>query len=184
MTAITKKAIIAALKELTRTKSFDKISISDITKACGLNRQTFYYHFQDKYELLNWIYYNECFVPIMDGISFENWDLKMLSLLRLMKSEPYFYRNTIQSDEANFHDYLLDITSALFSEVIGEQNDDNHLDLEDKKFFSRFYAYGICGIITRWVLTGMKEAPEELASHFKKLTYESEKTGNRKKYIS
>ena len=56
---ITKHAIAAALKELCREKSFDKISIADITSTCGLNRQTFYYHFEDKYELLNWIYYTE-----------------------------------------------------------------------------------------------------------------------------
>lgn len=49
---ITKKAIAQALKNLCRDKAFDKISIADITTACGLNRQTFYYHFQDKYELL------------------------------------------------------------------------------------------------------------------------------------
>ena len=37
---LTKKAIATALKELTATKPFDKISISDITKSCGLNRKS------------------------------------------------------------------------------------------------------------------------------------------------
>ena len=46
---ITKKAIATALKSLILEKPFDKISIANLTKACGLNRQTFYYHFQDKY---------------------------------------------------------------------------------------------------------------------------------------
>lgn len=66
---ITKKAIANALKSLIHTKSFDKISISDITKTCGLN---------NKYELLTWIYYTEGFSYIVDGISFENWDQKIL----------------------------------------------------------------------------------------------------------
>ena len=51
---ITKHAIAAALKELCREKSFDKISIADITSTCGLNRQTFYYHFADTYALMDW----------------------------------------------------------------------------------------------------------------------------------
>ena len=50
---ITKRAIAEALKKICREKPFDKISIADITSDCGLNRQTFYYHFQDKYELLS-----------------------------------------------------------------------------------------------------------------------------------
>ena len=49
---ITKRAIAAGIKELTKKKSFDKITVSDISEICGLNRQTFYYHFQDKYELV------------------------------------------------------------------------------------------------------------------------------------
>ena len=52
-TTLSKEAIINSFKQLMRKKSFDKISISDITNNCYLNRQTFYYHFQDKYELMN-----------------------------------------------------------------------------------------------------------------------------------
>ncbi len=53
MADLTKKAIAEGLKELCHHKDFNKISVRDITEQCGLNRQTFYYHFQDKYELLD-----------------------------------------------------------------------------------------------------------------------------------
>ena len=43
------------MKELMKRKSLEKITVSDIVQNCGLNRQTFYYHFQDKYDLVNWI---------------------------------------------------------------------------------------------------------------------------------
>ena len=45
---ITKKALALGLKELLKKKSFDNVIVSDITDICGLNRQTFYYHFHDK----------------------------------------------------------------------------------------------------------------------------------------
>ena len=41
------------------TESFEKITVKDIVEDCGVNRQTFYYHFQDIYELLGWIYKTE-----------------------------------------------------------------------------------------------------------------------------
>ena len=44
---ITKKALAQSLKELGSTKILDKITVADITNHCGVNRQTFYYHFQD-----------------------------------------------------------------------------------------------------------------------------------------
>ena len=56
---ITKKALADALKELMDTKPFHKISVSDICERCQMNRKSFYYHFKDKYDLMNWIYDTE-----------------------------------------------------------------------------------------------------------------------------
>ena len=171
---LTKKAIAAALKELTTTKPFDKISISDITKSCGLNRQTFYYHFQDKYELLSWIYYTEGFSVVIHDISFENWNEKILAFLVALKNDKTFYCNTIKSAEKDFVEYLLQITIALFEEAINALDAEHKLKAEQQKFISQFYAYGVCGIITSWVHRGMKEAPEEVAHNLKVLATNSE----------
>ena len=54
-----KRALAIALKELMREKPLVKISIADIVGRCGMNRQSFYYHFRDKYDLVNWIFYTE-----------------------------------------------------------------------------------------------------------------------------
>ena len=53
---ITKNALASSLKELMKTKNFEKISVSDICEGCNMNRKSFYYHFRDKYDLLNWIF--------------------------------------------------------------------------------------------------------------------------------
>ena len=53
---ITKNALATSLKNLMKEKPFEKISVSDICDACGMNRKSFYYHFKDKYDLVNWIF--------------------------------------------------------------------------------------------------------------------------------
>ena len=171
---ITKKAIVTATKELTRKKPFDKISVSDIANACGLNRQTFYYHFQDKYELLSWIYYNEAFLPIMEGISFSNWDKKIYQLFDLMKREKTFYINTIKYAENYFQEYLMKMTEALFCEAIEVLDDQNELDSSERVLISRFYAYGVCGTVVAWAEGGMKMEPAELAENMRRLAVTSE----------
>lgn len=50
----TKKALAESLKTIMRTKSFSKITVSEIITNCGVNRKTFYYHFEDIYALLKW----------------------------------------------------------------------------------------------------------------------------------
>ncbi len=78
---ITKRALAKTLKELCQYRNFEKISINDLTNKCGLNRQTFYYHFQDKYDLLQWLYYDELFANIENIITFDNWDQCLLKVL-------------------------------------------------------------------------------------------------------
>ena len=52
MSQVTKRALEASLKNLLLQKPLSKITISDITEDCGINRMTFYYHFKDIYDLV------------------------------------------------------------------------------------------------------------------------------------
>ena len=66
--SITKNALAEALKGLMMEKNFEKISVSDICDRCNMNRKSFYYHFRDKYDLLNWIFY----IGFMEHIKFDD----------------------------------------------------------------------------------------------------------------
>lgn len=167
---ITKKAIASGIKDLTKTKSFDKITILDIAAQCGLNRQTFYYHFQDKYELVDWIYYNETIAIIIHDLSYDNWDDRVLEMLSKMKSEDYFYENTLKSTlENEFREYLFRVTSELFCNIIDRIAVNENIGQEEKKFIAEFYAFGIVGIIIAWAQQGMKESPEYITTQLKNL---------------
>ena len=56
---ITKQALSNCFERTYGRSSFEKIRIADICKRCGMNRKSFYYHFKDKYDLLNWIFDTE-----------------------------------------------------------------------------------------------------------------------------
>ncbi|MCR5795511.1 MAG: TetR family transcriptional regulator, partial [Solobacterium sp.] len=59
MTESTKQALAESLKKVLQEKPLDKITIADLTNDCGLNRQTFYYHYHDIYDLIEYIYISE-----------------------------------------------------------------------------------------------------------------------------
>lgn len=56
---VTKKAMATALKELMSEEPFREISVGDICDRCQMNRKSFYYHFRDKYALIDWIFDTE-----------------------------------------------------------------------------------------------------------------------------
>ena len=55
MSDITKNALANSLTELMAATPLDKITVRMLVENCGLNRQTFYYNFQDIYDLLGWM---------------------------------------------------------------------------------------------------------------------------------
>lgn len=61
--AKTEELLIESLKRLALKKSFEKITIRDITDEAGLIRSTFYNHFSDKYALLEAIFYRDVVEP-------------------------------------------------------------------------------------------------------------------------
>lgn len=164
---ITKKKLAIALKELTKVKSFQKISVSDITTQCKFNRQTFYYHFQDKYDLLNWIYYNEIVSPMLDNLNFENWDLKLLSVLEQLKKEQLFYINTIKNSDNYFRNYIFKMVFAILTKAIKDLGINHKFTKEERIIFIQFYSYGVVDVIIEWATTGMKISPKQLTNYIK-----------------
>ena len=64
---ITKRALASALRELMQEVPFDKIQVTHICERCDMNRKSFYYHFMDKYDLVNWIFDTEFITLAMEG---------------------------------------------------------------------------------------------------------------------
>ncbi len=169
---VTKSALAEAFKKLCREKSMDKISISDITNECGLNRQSFYYHFQDKFELLGWIYFNELFVHFNSGVGFHNWENSLERFLTVMQSDKAFYCSTLQSSDRTFQKQLYKIMHRLFVRFI--HHTVQEMSTRGKAdFFAEYYSYGFCGVIIDWAKRGMKDPPAVLVSKIKELAFEN-----------
>lgn len=166
----TKRSIADGFKILMEKKSFEKITIADITDQCGLNRQTFYYHFQDKYELLNWILLTEVITPFKEGLTIDNWNDKLLEILLVIYDNSKFYSNAFNTSHGNeFRQYLFSVVTEVLSDVIDKLSEGTPINPEDKQFIAEFISYGVSGSVTKWVTTGMKQSPEKTARHLKEI---------------
>lgn len=168
----TKRKLAEALRELMRTTAFDKITVSDITERCGLHRQTFYYHFQDRNQLLSWLIYEELFVPLIEGVSVENVYEHFDRLFRKMYQDKQFYTAALQMD---IRGLLLQVTATAkeyYGLIISGLTEDATLEnaCRENLVFADFFCCGIAGIILEWALDGMKETPQEMTEKIKHLS--------------
>jgi len=172
---ITKKAISAALIELCGRKLFSKISVQDITKEVGLNRQTFYYHFTDKQDLLRWIYTHDALIYLdSPDVSIDNWEEQALKMLKAIQSKSDFYYNTVSSDSDILRACFSTTTNKLFINLFDQMDKENQLLPEDKIFYARFFSYGCSGVLIDWILGGYKESPLEIATQLFRLAKDTE----------
>ena len=82
----TKRALEASLKKLLLRKPLNKITISDITEDCGVNRMTFYYHFKDIYDLVDWILMEDA-AEALEGLQdFETWSGALREMLEKVQA--------------------------------------------------------------------------------------------------
>ncbi len=163
MSEITKKALATSLKKLLSKKELSKITISNITNDCGVNRQTFYYHFKDVYDLLEWIYLNEV-IQSMDGKdTYDTWQQGFLSIFEYILDNKEFVKNTYNSISREFFlKFIYNQTKGLLMNIIEEKSKKLNVKEEDKEFIANFYKYGFVGIVQDWIESGMKENPNNI----------------------
>lgn len=162
MSQITKNALATALKKLLSKKELSKITISNITEECGVNRQTFYYHFKDIYDLLEWIFTNEVIEEIDNEIE-ENWQQKFIYIFEYVIQNKEFIKNVYSSGSKEyFLKFVYKQTNLLIINFIEKEYKDKKIKDENKKFIANFYKYGFAGIIESWIVAGMKEKPENI----------------------
>ncbi|GKV70502.1 TetR family transcriptional regulator [Sporosarcina sp. NCCP-2716] len=165
----TKTILSRALIRHCSRKSFDKVSITDLTEECGLTRQAFYYHFADKQELLEWTYQVDVFTYLMHNISLDNWNTQVLHMLQGIKEKDRFYYHTTSSDQSIIAACFLSVTEKLFHKLFEKLDDQGLVSQKDQNFYARFFSYGCCGILVDWILTGFKESEEDIAGQLNRI---------------
>lgn len=167
--ALTKQRLADALKELMQTRSLARISVGDITAHCGTNRQTFYYHFKDKYDLVGWIYSTET-LPFMGSFSDRaHWTDGLRDLCLYVQQNKKFYVNALNTPGQNsFEEYLTQFLQSLISSLI-ETESGGRIAREDRAFIADFYAFAFVGLVMKWARGGMKEDPAYYVGRIREL---------------
>lgn len=170
MAQTTQRALAASLKKLLMTKTLDKITVKDLVQDCQVNRQTFYYHFQDIYALLDWIFTTESAEIIAENKTKSTWQKGFLRVFEYMRENQHLAINVYRSiGREQLEQYLYRVVFDLIYDVVDEQAADLAVSEEDKRFITDFYKYAFVGLVLEWLRTGMKEEPQKMIARLDKL---------------
>lgn len=161
---ITKKALAASLKELMAALPFEKISVGDICEHCGMSRKSFYYHFKDKYDLVNWIFNIEFLTAAQSKTYGDVWDF-LADICGYFYDNKAFYISALQVEGQNsFTEYFYDV----FQPVVSEYLKDEFADPLYSDFYATFFTDGMRVALIRWLKENAKIEPADFVALFRR----------------
>ena len=164
MSQTTKRALEASLKKLLLQKPLNKITINDITEDCGVNRMTFYYHFKDIYDLVDWIMVEDVAKALEGRQSFENWTDAFLDILHQVQDNKVLVMNVYRSvSREQVEQYLYKLLDPMLRDFVDRSAQGFTVQDSDKQFIIDFYKYGFVGLALEWIRRDMKADPAIMA---------------------
>lgn len=165
MSQITKRALEQSLKKLLLKKPLTKITINDITEDCGMNRMTFYYHFKDIYDLVEWACLEDARKALDEKKTYDTWQQGLLQIFETVRENKPFVMNLYRCiDREQVEKYLKPLVDQLLLNVINEEANEMTVRDEDKLFIAQVYSYVFVGLMLDWVKEDMQADPEQLVS--------------------
>jgi len=158
----TKQAIIKTFMQLLNEKSFDKITVTDIVNRCGINRNTFYYYYQDIYELLEEIFTSETDKIIKKHQHYDTWVEAFfiaVGFARINKKAIYHIFNSVNRQIVE--DYLYKVIVKNMTEYVAPIAEEIQADDEDRDALIVFYSSALMYMVVLWLQSGMKKNSDE-----------------------
>lgn len=158
MAHATKQLLSNSLKKLLTKKTLDKITVTELAEDCKVNRQTFYYNFQDIYDLLDWTLEQER-QQLLSSDAFgedtlKNWD----NLLAYLKANKTFILNTYHSlAHPLLEKTLKNDIRPLVEIAVSRYTKESSISEADKALLIKIYTLAFVGILREWLDNDLDE---------------------------
>ena len=160
MTRFTERAIMDAFFELLVEKPLDKVTVADIAQRCGINRNTFYYHYHDVYDLLESLIDSEL-RKVMEASGGAD-DLTWVSFIEagthfLSEHRAFVFHIYESSHHEILERYVDEVAALTVSRYIDRQAEGLAVDPSDRADIVTFGTIVLEGLLNRWISDGMKD---------------------------
>lgn len=170
----TKKALADSLKNLLLQKPLNKITISDIADDCGINRMTFYYHFKDIYDLVEWTCAEEAAQAMEGKKTYDTWQEGFLNIFSAVQANKPLIMNVYRCvSRERIEQYLNPLICSLILGVVEEKSAEMPVSEADKRFIANFYEYAFIGVMLEWIDNNMREEPSVLVERTSRVVHGS-----------
>ena len=158
----TKEMLAESLMKLLARRTLDKITIQDIVDDCGYNRQTFYYHFHDIYDLIDWIFAAQTQELIEKCRACGSLDVGVEAVIAYMRENRRLILNILRSvNGEKLLDNLYRSAQSIVLSALENHPGVQELSTEYRELVAEAFKYALAGLLIDWMRAGI---PEDLVN--------------------
>ena len=162
MPNFTRMAIKATFIRLLNEKPLSQITVKDIVEECGVNRNSFYYHFQDIPALIEEIVTEQADRIIEEYPSIDSIEVCLNVALSFAEKNRRAILHIYNSvNRAIFEQYLWKVCHHVVSAYSNVIFSDRSVSDVDRKVILRFYECECFGMVMKWMSSGMQDGMQD-----------------------
>lgn len=176
MALLTKGAIMTAFEEMLSEMTFDKITVSALVKRSGISSNTFYYHYRDKFELLNEWFGMKLAVIRADGNNdgnndeYSTWQNAIKVFFKMCRDNPKLIHHIFDSlSREQLEYYIFEITDTVFLSYVRKKVVGRNIPDKTIRRISRFYTYAFIGFFLEYIWNNMEDDIDEKVDNLSKM---------------
>ena len=173
MCSNTKQKIARALKQLMNERPLSKITVQDLMESAQMKRQSFYYHFQDIYALMEWCIVEDGKRVLEGNVTADTWQQGLRNVMTYLQDNRAMvlngYRSVQRQGEALIKANLSRLVRPLMEGIFDAQPGCERVDPEDRELILKMFSFGLVETILHWIGNGMKPEADHLVDQFDRI---------------
>lgn len=171
MSNTTKRALAESFKQIMKKTPFDKITVKNIVEGCGVNRQTFYYHFHDIYDLVEWTLQGERESSAED-VNYDDWVGGIETLIQyLQRNRDLVTRLYYVLPRDLIADYMKKEIRPYASVIVSREAEHIPVDIDeaDVRLVTEIFTLGAAGLVEKWICAQKKGDTVDIGREIRKI---------------
>lgn len=158
MANFTKKAIKDTFISLLKIKPFNQITVKDIVDECGVNRNTFYYHYEDINDLLENVINEETNILLKKYPTIDSIDTAIEVAIKYVLENKKTILNIYNHLDRNIYErFIMNTCEYTVSSLINSITNELNIDEKNKKFLMNFVKCQFFGFCIDWLSRNLDE---------------------------
>ncbi|ADC90832.1 TetR-like C-terminal domain-containing protein [Mageeibacillus indolicus] len=159
----TKELIVKELIKLLNQRSLHNVTVTELAKCCNIERKTFYYHYENLFQVIKEIFAMELAKVIDEFNETLSWEESFISAAKFILDNKSCIKHLYESDyKPDLEKYIFSLAGEIMQQYVGRIARSTKAHAVDIKLIAYFYQCALSSALIQWMASDMRADPKAI----------------------